>query len=604
MLRREKPYVSKPSQSLLSRLEAASSARLFVLQELGPTSFVIKAGESERKHRVSIGSLHTCTCGDREQPCLHTAFVLLRIFRLQPTDHRLWQSSLIDSELEALVDARAHAAALRRKQLREERQVCVPCASDAKSGLVARRPLCGEEGEPCPICYEELSPEEEEAQLLDWCSLGCGKSLHRRCFAMWADHQKSIGKTLTCPFCRTDWMSAPLLPPPPPAPAVGERGSQHRSSQERPILHRNARCRSCRCIPIAGTRYRCLLCSDKLDLCPDCYSSGMHAHHPFAARERPAAEWVICADRPARPSWQAHEAAVGVREGEEGAQTSVGSQLSAADVSRRLAELERREIGPDDYELLLALGEMSVPLLPGREVASARHAQLQMQERLLRRQLSRESEPRKKVELSAEAVEGLVAALNEREALACARSSGTCVGAVDGGRGGEASARRRRSAPFGSTVPRWQRAESAELQAQPMANLSLGGLGLGPSQRSAGGEACFPESIAPLSRPSRSEPANPRRSGAPPASLGLARPGELPSPLNLTGNVGVTAAAGRGAPRQRSGRHSCGGHPKPPDLRLPGRRAEYASGPAIGRPQLIEDSLGGLVGISFGSIRG
>ena len=115
--RRELPYVSKASDQLKERFTAAQQARIFVVQTPGPTSFVLREEGQRKKLRVSIGSVHTCTCGERGQPCLHVAFVLLRVFRLPPTDPITWQASLIDRELESLVDARARALARHRKRL-------------------------------------------------------------------------------------------------------------------------------------------------------------------------------------------------------------------------------------------------------------------------------------------------------------------------------------------------------------------------------------------------------------------------------------------------------------------------------------------------------
>jgi len=60
-------------------------------------------------------------------------------------------------------------------------------------------------GEPCPICYEAMTAEENEEGALDWCRLGCGKSVHRSCLRVWSDHQASISKPLSCPFCRCGW---------------------------------------------------------------------------------------------------------------------------------------------------------------------------------------------------------------------------------------------------------------------------------------------------------------------------------------------------------------------------------------------------------------
>jgi hypothetical protein len=261
---------------------------------------------------------------------MHAAFVLVRVFRLPASDHRCWQSSLIDSELEALVIARASAASLRRQQARDAAAPLAIRSGDptGKSGRVSRRPLSEGDADPCPICYEDLTPEEDETGRLDWCSLGCGKSLHRHCFAMWAEHQSSINKSLTCPFCRGSWASGPLAPPPPPPARVAIRVA----------VHRSATCRSCRVTPITGTRYRCLVCPEKLELCPDCYDSRMHPHHPFAARERPGAPWALGETRPDEPLGTPHTSAhVG----------SGGSRDAEEELAGALAALQHREIGPE-----------------------------------------------------------------------------------------------------------------------------------------------------------------------------------------------------------------------------------------------------------------
>ena len=116
---RERPFVSKPSDALKARMEQARQGGFFVVQTPGPTSFVLKSDQESKKLKVNIGSVHSCSCGAREQPCVHVAFVLLRVFRLEPTDQRCWQASLTDSELEALVDSRARAAAMRRLEARQ-----------------------------------------------------------------------------------------------------------------------------------------------------------------------------------------------------------------------------------------------------------------------------------------------------------------------------------------------------------------------------------------------------------------------------------------------------------------------------------------------------
>jgi len=321
--RRERPYISKPSESVRQRLTAAASARLLVVHEPGPTSFVLKAVDSDKKHRVFLGSVHTCSCGAgaASQPCEHTAFVLIRVFRLGAEDSRVWQQSMLDSELEKLIEDRARSVALLRLQARRDAREGGDeyssdgrtLASAALSGQVARRPIDEDEGEPCPICYEDIMACEEEEEGLDWCRQGCGKSVHRSCLKVWADHQASIAKSLSCPFCRCSWGE--------PAPVSRARagglgpsarrerggrgageGGRGRSAAPRLTRWVDAKCRSCRSSPIYGTLYRCLVCVDapgerSVELCSDCFGSGMHSHHPCGCRAKPSHPWVAAPER-------------------------------------------------------------------------------------------------------------------------------------------------------------------------------------------------------------------------------------------------------------------------------------------------------------------
>ena len=265
-------FVAKPSEALLQRFAEAADARIYVVQEPGPTSFVLKSADSDRKHRVSVGSVHSCSCGARAQPCVHTSFVLLRVFRLHASDQRAWQAALLDSELERIIEERARTTAARRLQLRSFGAPPEPRAASSggapRPGEVAQRELDDADKEPCPICYEDICCEDQQAGKLEWCRLGCGKSVHRACMTVWSDHQASIGKKLTCPLCRNDWARGA-----PTAAAAAPASAAARAGAGAPV-HRHARCRSCRASPLYGRRYRCLLCPDRLELCEDCFEAG------------------------------------------------------------------------------------------------------------------------------------------------------------------------------------------------------------------------------------------------------------------------------------------------------------------------------------------
>ncbi len=61
-----------PTEEFKSLLAAAQSTRLFMLQETGPTKFVIEDAD-KGKFRVEIGHTIQCSCGGGvTEHCIHT----------------------------------------------------------------------------------------------------------------------------------------------------------------------------------------------------------------------------------------------------------------------------------------------------------------------------------------------------------------------------------------------------------------------------------------------------------------------------------------------------------------------------------------------------
>lgn len=77
---RSVPWVSKPSPVTLERMREAESARLFVVHEVGPTSFVIRS-EGAQRYTVRLGDPNSCSvCGSNEL-CVHVVRVAARDVR-------------------------------------------------------------------------------------------------------------------------------------------------------------------------------------------------------------------------------------------------------------------------------------------------------------------------------------------------------------------------------------------------------------------------------------------------------------------------------------------------------------------------------------------
>ncbi|KAI1240098.1 hypothetical protein IHE44_0011547 [Lamprotornis superbus] len=82
------------------RVNKVMRARLYLLQQIGPNSFLIGGDSPDNKYRVFIGP-QTCSCG-RGTFCIHLLFVMLRVFQLEPSDPMLWRKTLKNFEVESL----------------------------------------------------------------------------------------------------------------------------------------------------------------------------------------------------------------------------------------------------------------------------------------------------------------------------------------------------------------------------------------------------------------------------------------------------------------------------------------------------------------------
>lgn len=111
---------------------------------------------------------------------------------------------------------------------------------------------------------------------------GCGRNVHGRCMRVWADHQASLGKELSCPLCRNDWGDFTWKPTFRP-PAVHARVPRH---ERDPASHYGVVCGGCRESPLTGPRHRCVVCAS-FNLCSSCFARGAHPQHPFVVQSMP-----------------------------------------------------------------------------------------------------------------------------------------------------------------------------------------------------------------------------------------------------------------------------------------------------------------------------
>ncbi|XP_072848840.2 mitogen-activated protein kinase kinase kinase 1 isoform X1 [Pogona vitticeps] len=191
------------------RVNKVMRARLYLLQQIGPNSFLIGGDSPDNKYRVFIGP-QTCSCG-RGTFCIHLLFVMLRVFQLESSDPMLWRKTLKNFEVESLFQKYHSRRSSRIKApSRNTIQKFVSrmsnshtLSSSSTSTSSSENSIKDEEEQMCPICLLGMLDEES----LTVCEDGCRNKLHHHCMSIWAEECRRNREPLICPLCRSKWRS-------------------------------------------------------------------------------------------------------------------------------------------------------------------------------------------------------------------------------------------------------------------------------------------------------------------------------------------------------------------------------------------------------------
>ncbi|XP_066914718.1 mitogen-activated protein kinase kinase kinase 1-like isoform X2 [Clytia hemisphaerica] len=206
------PQLEADMNRVKKQVPKVQKARLYLLQQPGPNSFLIGGDSPDHKYKVIVGP-QTCTCG-KDPFCIHILFVMLRVFKVKETDPLLWNRELKNFEVESLFRKYHKRLALLTKQKVRPSTLAV---KDKTSTSISPLPdplhaaghtthghhTVKEEEEVCPICLSDLV----EGESMTLCKEGCQNRLHHHCMAVWAEECRRRKEALNCPLCRTIWQS-------------------------------------------------------------------------------------------------------------------------------------------------------------------------------------------------------------------------------------------------------------------------------------------------------------------------------------------------------------------------------------------------------------
>ena len=106
IMSRAQPYRSRIPTHIIQLLDVASRITLFLVGQTGPLSFTFK-DRLDNKYKTSIGPEVKCSCStQRNDHCIHTIYILLKIFKISVENPIMWQAAYVDSQLSDLVSGK------------------------------------------------------------------------------------------------------------------------------------------------------------------------------------------------------------------------------------------------------------------------------------------------------------------------------------------------------------------------------------------------------------------------------------------------------------------------------------------------------------------
>ncbi len=274
----QRVWRSKPTPELIRIFEESVDLRLYLVAEKGPLSFTFQ-DDKAKKFMINIGDKINCNCNgnkkDQKDHCVHTIYVLNRIFKIGFSDQLILQLQYTDSELNKMIETR------RKNKNKIDLNINNSSLSDSGSEddynnnnkrKKKKKGNFNNENEEnrmnlidditCSICQEDMY----NAEGLFYCEESCGHNYHLDCLKIWSTHKKANEESnITCPMCRQKWNDEKLK----------KQIVKNMANKKNIKSHKGVNCKNCDRKNIKGERFHCLICDD-YNLCIECYNLGIH----------------------------------------------------------------------------------------------------------------------------------------------------------------------------------------------------------------------------------------------------------------------------------------------------------------------------------------
>jgi len=298
------PYRSKAPNNFKDKIEKAKQSSFYLIQELGPLAFIVREDKriSEKKHtgikyRISLGERQTCTCSSfqaEKDICLHILWIMLKYYGVPENNEILYQLSLIDREINYLIELRdAKLKKNKKKNTVNKNKESKSEESDNGENefysKVKQREI--EDDQICPICQETF---KDSPGPVTFCRLSCGNNIHVNCMKIVMEHQLSTSDDeimIKCPLCRNNFNTVKEFKKE-LQNVQNVMKSKKYKEKERKLNHYGYICHHCSINPIHGKCHKCTTCKNYF-LCDNCFLKGNHSEHTFKGRASKKDPWEL-----------------------------------------------------------------------------------------------------------------------------------------------------------------------------------------------------------------------------------------------------------------------------------------------------------------------
>ena len=264
---------SKPTPGLIKLMEESVDIRLYLVAEKGPLSFHFQ-DENSKKISINISDKINCSCSSSKKEndhCVHSMFVLNRIFKLSFKDQLILQNQFTDAELNKMIESRkknkkniieTEGDNAKRNKIKKKKNNNLSDFSYDEDNDNTENRMNLIDDKDCAICQEEMY----NAEGLYFCEESCGHNFHLNCLKIWSHHKKANeDKGLNCPMCRQKWNEDMLK----------IKIVKNMAVKVNLKIHKGINCNNCERKNIKGERFHCLICED-YNLCIECFNLGIH----------------------------------------------------------------------------------------------------------------------------------------------------------------------------------------------------------------------------------------------------------------------------------------------------------------------------------------